>query len=107
MTTGGTESILLACKTYREYANEVKGIKKPNVVLPITAHTAFEKAAQYLNLKLRYVPVNPQSLTVCMKSMEKAITRNTIMVRAMRRSVSIFCKFISQSCSNNNRCNSW
>lgn len=81
MTTGGTESILLACKAYRDYAREVKGIKKPEMVIPITAHSAFDKAAQYLNLKVRCVPIDPQSYTVCVKAMERAITRNTIMVR--------------------------
>lgn len=47
-TSGGTESILLACKAYRDYGREVNGIEKPNMVIPTTAHTAFDKAAQYL-----------------------------------------------------------
>lgn len=81
MTTGGTESILLACKTYRDYAREVKGIKNPEIVMPVTAHAAFEKAAQYLNVRIRIVPVNEHSYTVSIKAMEKMITRNTIMVR--------------------------
>ncbi|XP_048268439.1 sphingosine-1-phosphate lyase isoform X3 [Bombus terrestris] len=80
MTSGGTESILLACKTYRDYARNVKGIKNPEIVMPITAHSAFDKAAQYLKLKVRSVPVNQHSYTACIKSMEKAITRNTIML---------------------------
>lgn len=81
MTSGGTESILLACKTYRDYARHVKGIKNPEIIMPITAHSAFDKAAQYLKLKVRSIPVDQHSYTVCIKSMEKAITRNTIMVR--------------------------
>ncbi|XP_011871713.1 PREDICTED: sphingosine-1-phosphate lyase isoform X3 [Vollenhovia emeryi] len=80
MTTGGTESILLACKAYRDYAREAKGIRKPEIVLPVTAHAAFDKAAQYLNIKIRSVPVNPQSFTVCVKAMRKSITKNTIML---------------------------
>jgi sphinganine-1-phosphate aldolase len=80
MTTGGTESILLACKTYRDYAREIKGIKKPEMVIPVTAHAAFDKAAQYLNIKIHYVPVNPQSFAVSIQAMKKSITRNTIMV---------------------------
>lgn len=85
MTTGGTESILLACKTYRDYAREVKGIKKPEIVMPITAHAAFEKAAQFLNIKIRIVPVDEDSLTVSIKTMKNMITRNTIMVRDATR----------------------
>ncbi|XP_020292659.1 sphingosine-1-phosphate lyase isoform X2 [Pseudomyrmex gracilis] len=80
MTTGGTESILLACKAYRDYAREVKGIKKPEIVMPVTAHAAFDKAGQYLNIKICLVPVDPQSFTVSIEAMKKAITRNTIML---------------------------
>lgn len=81
MTTGGTESILLACKAYRDYAREVKGIKKPEIVMPVTAHAAFDKAAQYLNIKIRSIPVNQHSFTVSIEAMKKSITNNTIMVR--------------------------
>ncbi|KAH0560657.1 sphingosine-1-phosphate lyase [Cotesia glomerata] len=80
MTSGGTESIILACKAYRDYAREVKGIKHPEMVIPVTAHTAFDKAAQYLNIKVRAVPLNPKSFTVSINAMKKAISRNTIML---------------------------
>ena len=43
MTTGGTESIIMACKAYRDYAMKVKGIKKPIILVPVTAHAAFDK----------------------------------------------------------------
>lgn len=43
MTSGGTESIIMACKAYRNYAMEVKGIKKPEILVPVTAHAAFDK----------------------------------------------------------------
>lgn len=95
MTTGGTESILLACKACRDYARDVKGIKKPEIVMPVTAHAAFDKAAQYLNIKIYSVPVNPQSYTVCIKTMKKLITKNTILVRRCtiqpRKYISRFC----------------
>lgn len=80
MTTGGTESILLACKTWRDYARDVKGIKKPEMVLPVTAHTAFDKAAKFLKIRVRTVPVNPHSYTVSIEAMKRAINGNTIMV---------------------------
>lgn len=80
MTSGGTESIILACKTYRDYARDIKGIKRPEMIVPITAHAAFDKAAQYFNIKIHYIPVNPQSFTVSIQAMKKSITRNTIMV---------------------------
>lgn len=80
VTTGGTESILLACKAFRDYAKEVKGIKKPEMVVPVSAHSAFDKAAQYLNIKIRTVPINSHSYTASIVAMEKAINKNTIML---------------------------
>lgn len=47
----GTESIMLACKAYRQWAYE-KGIKKPEMVCPISCHAAFEKAAQCFNMRI-------------------------------------------------------
>jgi sphinganine-1-phosphate aldolase len=47
ITSGGTESILLACKAYRDFGREINGIENPNMVIPTTAHSAFDKAAQY------------------------------------------------------------
>ncbi|XP_032457072.1 sphingosine-1-phosphate lyase isoform X2 [Nasonia vitripennis] len=80
MTTGGTESILLACKAFRDYAREYKGIKKPEMVVPVTAHSAFDKAAQFLKIRMRLVPVNPDSLTVSIEGMKRAINRNTVLL---------------------------
>ncbi|EFN69307.1 Sphingosine-1-phosphate lyase [Camponotus floridanus] len=79
-TASGTESILLACKAFRDYGREVKGITKPEMVMPVTAHAAFDKAAQYLNIKVRTVPVNPHSFTVSIQAMRKSITKNTILL---------------------------
>lgn len=80
MTTGGTESILMACKAYRDYAREVNGITKPNMVIATTAHSAFDKAAKYLNIYVKTVPVDPDTTQVDVKKMEKAINKNTCMV---------------------------
>merc|ERR1712060_969577 len=52
-TTGGTESILMAIKTYRDWGRQARGITNPNFVVCVTAHAAFDKAAQYFNLHLR------------------------------------------------------
>ncbi|MGE5292477.1 MAG: aminotransferase class V-fold PLP-dependent enzyme [Micromonosporaceae bacterium] len=52
VTSGGTESILLAMRTYRDIAAAERGITDPEVVLPVTAHAAFDKAAQYFGLRL-------------------------------------------------------
>ncbi|XP_058812882.1 sphingosine-1-phosphate lyase [Topomyia yanbarensis] len=80
MTTGGTESIMMACKAYRDYGRSVKGITKPNMVLSVTAHSAFEKSAKYLGMYTKTIPVDPVSTKVDVKRMERAINRNTVML---------------------------
>lgn len=77
ITSGGTESILLAMKTYRDWAKAEKGITKPELVIPTTAHAAFDKAAQYFNIKLVRVPVGAD-FRADVAATAKAITKNTI-----------------------------
>lgn len=81
MTTGGTESIMMAVKAYRDYAINEKGIKHPQIVLPTTAHPAFDKAAAYLKMKIVHVKIDPDTTAVDIKAMKRAITRNTCMVK--------------------------
>ncbi len=59
MTSGGTESILLAVVAARERGRTERGIITPNMVLAMSAHAAFEKAAHYLGVESRRVPVGP------------------------------------------------
>ena len=77
VTSGGTESILLAMKTYRDWARERRGITDPNVVAPTTAHVAFDKAAQYFGFDLRRIPVGAD-FRGDVEEMEAAIDRHTI-----------------------------
>ncbi len=80
-TSGGTESILLAVKTARDYARATKpGIAKPEMIIPRTAHAAFFKAAHYLDMKLTVVPVKDDTFLADPKAMEKAITEDTILL---------------------------
>ncbi len=79
MTTGGTESLLMAVKTARDYAQAVHKIQRPEIVLPITAHPAFEKAAEYFGVKLVHVPVR-SDYRADVAALEAAITPNTIML---------------------------
>ena len=57
VSSGGTESILLAMKTYRDRARKEKKITRPEMIVPVTAHAAFDKAAQYFNIKIIHIPV--------------------------------------------------
>lgn len=58
LTSGGTESIGLAIKSYRDWAFS-RGIKEPSIVAPVTAHPAFDKGCAYYGLRLVKVPVGP------------------------------------------------
>ncbi|XP_034830192.1 sphingosine-1-phosphate lyase [Maniola hyperantus] len=79
VTTGGTESIMMACKAFRDLAYS-KGITNPQMVLPSTAHTAFDKAAQYLGIGIVTVPVSSDTYTVDLDAVQKAIGRRTCMI---------------------------
>ena len=52
-TSGGTESILMAVKAARDQFRHDK--IRPNVVLPTSAHAAFEKAGAYFGVEMRRV----------------------------------------------------
>jgi len=59
LTAGGTESILLAMKAYRDrFRRGLRLPGKPRVVIPESAHVAFEKAAEYFDLQLVRVPLD-------------------------------------------------
>lgn len=79
VTTGGTESITLAVQAARNWARENRPVSgTPEIVVPINAHPAFNKAAELMDLKVVRVPTknyrgDPQA-------MAKAITDNTIMI---------------------------
>lgn len=79
MTSGGTESILMAMKTARDWARAERGIREPEVVLPVTAHPAFDKAAHYLGMTLRTVPLD-RDYRADADAMAEAIGSRTVML---------------------------
>jgi sphinganine-1-phosphate aldolase len=79
LSSGGTESILLAMKTYRDWARENKGITTPEMIVPVTAHAAFDKASQYFNIKTIRVPID-STFRADVDAVRKAITPNTVVI---------------------------
>lgn len=57
LTAGGTQSIFCAVGVARDHAREVRNITEPVLVTAETAHPAFAKAAHYLDIEQRFVPV--------------------------------------------------
>jgi len=80
MTSGGTESLLMTVKTAREWGRQHKPLADPpEMILPSTAHPAFEKAADYFGVKPIHVPVGAD-FRAQVDLMEAAITPNTILM---------------------------
>ncbi len=79
VSSGGTESILLAMKSYRDRARTEKKITAPEMIIPVTAHAAFEKAAQYFNIRLIKVPVG-DDCRADVDAVRKALNRRTIVI---------------------------
>ncbi|KAJ8248172.1 hypothetical protein GJAV_G00239130 [Gymnothorax javanicus] len=79
VTSGGTESILMACKAYRDMAYE-RGVKHPEILAPVSVHAAFDKAAHYFGMKLVHIPLFKETMKVDVKAMRRAISKNTAML---------------------------
>ncbi|OGO12182.1 MAG: sphingosine-1-phosphate lyase [Chloroflexi bacterium RBG_13_66_10] len=77
VSSGGTESILLAMKTYRDWARATKGITEPELIIPTTAHAAFVKAGDYFRMKVIRIPVGPD-FRADVEATRRAITSNTV-----------------------------
>ncbi|WJX75497.1 Dihydrosphingosine phosphate lyase [Trifolium repens] len=79
MTSGGTESILLAVKSSRDFMKSKKGITRPEMIIPESGHSAYDKAAHYFNIKLWRVPVN-KNFQADVKAIRRHINKNTILI---------------------------
>ena len=79
LSSGGTESILLAMKTYRDRARDKQHITEPEIIAPTTAHAAFDKAAEYFGMKTIRIPVGPD-LRADVQATQAAMTRNTVVL---------------------------
>lgn len=61
-TAGGTESVMLAVKTARDFARKTRPeVTRPKMLLPETAHACFHKAAWYLGIEVVPVRVDPET----------------------------------------------
>ncbi len=89
LSSGGTESLLLAVKTYRDrfraknntiikrFTN--KSTDLPEMILPESAHIAFNKASHYFDVKIVYAPLDANK-RVDVAAVEKLINKNTMLL---------------------------
>lgn len=91
-TSGGTESVMLAVKTARDHARVHRPhIKRPAMVLPVTAHPCFHKAAHYFGLETIITRVDPLTCKADPEAMRAAITPDTVLLVASAPSYSHGC----------------
>ena len=79
MTSGGTDSIVMAVKAARDHARARRGMTGPlNIVIPSTAHPAFDKACMLMDIEVRRVPV--KDLLADVAAMEAEMDASTLML---------------------------
>ena len=79
MTSGGTESILVSMRAYRQLAYS-RGIDYPEIIGSTATHAAFVKAADYFCMKFVPIPCDTLTRRVNLKKMKQAINRSTIVL---------------------------
>ena len=82
LTTGGTESTILALKAYRDYFKARKWylpINKPLVLCSKTCHAAVNKACDLLNLDINYIKLN-KNYTMDIEDLKNKISYKTCVV---------------------------
>lgn len=79
LTSGGTESILVAVKAARERARAERGLTEPNLVLSASGHAAFHKGGHLFGLEVRKAPVL-DDWTADVDAMADLVDENTALV---------------------------
>lgn len=80
-TTGGTESIMMAVKAARDRSRQLRPeLANPTMVLPVTAHAAFHKAAHYFDVEAVSVPVDTSTWKADVDAMAAACDDRTILL---------------------------
>lgn len=78
-SSGGTESLLLACLAARERGRYEKGITEPEIIAPKSIHAAVFKASKYFNMKLNLVDLDDQ-FVVDINQVKRLINSNTVII---------------------------
>lgn len=79
-TSGGTESIIMACLAARQKGYTERGIREPEMIIPDTAHAAFIKASHYFGIKLHRVPCPAPDYKVDIAAVRRLINPNTVLL---------------------------
>jgi tyrosine decarboxylase / aspartate 1-decarboxylase len=82
LTSGSTESILLAFHYAREQARDEKNITQPNILIPKHAHYSLKRCAKMLNIEVREIGIN-DTYTTDIEDVKTKIDSNTILIAAI------------------------
>ncbi|MEQ9322931.1 MAG: pyridoxal-dependent decarboxylase, partial [Polyangiaceae bacterium] len=77
-TAGGTESVMLAVKSSRDYF--ASKTKRPKMLLPETAHACFHKAAHYFGVEVVPVDVDPVTFRADVEDARRKMDDDVILV---------------------------
>lgn len=93
LTSGGTESIVLAAKAHRDRARSVLGVgeRSPEIIACVSAHAAIDKACDLMGIKLIKVPMT-ESYQVDIAAVRRAISADTIMIYSSAPSFPQVCR---------------
>ena len=79
ITSGGTDSITMALKAARDFARKEKGVTGPlNIVIPRSAHPAFDKASAIMEIEVRRTPL--REFLADPAAMAVAVDASTVMI---------------------------
>ena len=79
VTSGGTESCVLACLAAREVLGRSPG-DGGTIIAPVTVHAAFRKAAHLLGLRFVGIEVDPRTGRVASADLLAAVDEDTVLV---------------------------
>jgi sphinganine-1-phosphate aldolase len=79
LSSGGTESLLLAVLAYREWGR-ARGIFEPEIVMPETVHAAVSKAAYYFGVHLIKLKIDRKTGLASLRDFERNINSNTVAI---------------------------
>jgi sphinganine-1-phosphate aldolase len=79
MTSGGTESILMGVKAAKVRAASERAVDRPNIVLPTSAHAAFNKACEYFGIEPRRIEVG-DDYRADVDAMADAVDDETVLI---------------------------
>lgn len=82
-TSGGTESIILAIKTHKDYYRDrIFPVSHPEIICCVSAHASVDKACDLMSIRLIKVPMDPITFKCDPRAVARAISRNTILIYA-------------------------